>query len=110
MTNIKQRKGEALKSYLKWFSDKAARVHSAPEGRVLFTATGGVYPKTKLWNNLHKRDCRTFEEFYARVEKYLCVENAEEALGKADSTKNSKDKKDKKRKHEEAKLNNQKRK
>ena len=109
MTNIKQCKGETFKSYLKWFSDEATRVHSVPESRVLFAAMGGVRPKTKLWNDLQKRDCRTFEEFYARTEKYLRVENAEEALGKADSpTINSKDKKEKKRKHEEPKLNDQK--
>ena len=66
-----------------------------------------VHPKTKLWNDLQERDCRTLEEFYARDEKYLRVENAEETLRKADSpTKNSKNKK---RKHEEPKLNDQKR-
>ena len=42
---------------------------------------GGVYLKTKFWNDLQKG---TFKEFYARAEKYLRVENAEEALGKAD--------------------------
>ena len=67
---------------------------------------GGVYPKTKLWNNLQERDSTTLEEFYAKAEKYLCVENANEALGKADSpTKNSKDKK---RKQEEPKPDDQK--
>ena len=54
---------------------------------------------------LHE-DCRTLEESYAKVEKYLRVENVEEALGKADSpTKNSKDKKEKKKKREEFKSN-----
>ena len=106
MTNIKQHEGETLRSYLRHFKDEAARVHSAPEGGVLFAAMGGVHPKIKLWNDLQERDCRTLEEFYARVEKYLRVENVEEALGKADSpTKNSKDKK---RKHEELKSNDQK--
>ena len=69
---------------------------------------GGVRPKTKIWNDLQERDCRTFEEFYARAEKYLRIENAEEALGKTDSPiKNPKDKKEKKRKNEESKPNNQ---
>ena len=45
---------------------------------------GGVRPKTKLWNDLQKKDCKTLEEFYAKTEKYLCVENAEGALGKAE--------------------------
>ena len=109
MTNIKQREGETLKSYLKRFSDEAARVHSAPKGRVLFASMGGGCPKTKLWKDLQERDCRTLEEFYATIEKYLRVGNAEEALGKADSpTKNSKDKKEKKSKHEESKPNDQK--
>ena len=80
-----------------------------PEGGVLFVAMGGVRLKTKLWNDLQKRDCKTLEEFYAMAEKYLCVENAEDGLGKTDSpTKNSKDKKEKKRKHEESKSNDQK--
>ena len=52
LTNIKQREGETLKSYLKRFSDEAARVHNAPEDGVLFAAMGGVHPKTKLWNDL----------------------------------------------------------
>ena len=109
MTNIKKREGETFKSYLKWFNDKAARVHSVPEGGVLFYAMGGVRPKTKLWNDLQERDCRTLEEFYAKAEKYLCVENVEEALGKDDSpTKNSKDKKENKSKPEESKPNDQK--
>ena len=80
-----------------------------PEGRVLFAAMGGVHPKTKLWNNLQERDYRRLKEFYAWDEKYLRVENVEEALRKADSlTKNSKDKKDKKMKHEKPKPNYQK--
>ena len=70
---------------------------------------GGVHPKTKLWHNLQEKDCRTLKEFYARAEKYLRVENVEEALGKVDSpTKISKDKKEKKRKHEVPKPNDQK--
>ena len=110
MTNIKQREGETLKSYLKHFNDEAAKVHSVPEDGVLFAAMGGVCPKTKLWNDLQERDCRTLEEFYARAEKYLRVENTEEALGKTDSPiKNPKDKKEKKRKNEESKPNDQKR-
>ena len=110
MTNIKQREGETLKSYLKRFNDEAARVYSVPESGVLFAAMSEICPKTKLWNDLQERDCRTFEEFYARAEKYMRVENADEALGKADSRiKNCKDKKEKKRKHEEPKQNNQKR-
>ena len=52
LTNIKQCESKTLKSYLKRFSDEAARVHSAPEGGVLFAAMGGVRPKTKLWNDL----------------------------------------------------------
>ena len=109
MTNIKQGEGETLKSYLKRFSDEAARVHSAPEGEILFAAMGGVLLKTKLWNDLQERDCRTLEDFYARAEKYLCVENAKKALGKTDSPiKNRKDKKKKKRKTEESKPNDQK--
>ena len=68
---------------------------------------GGVCPKTKLWNNLKERDYMTLKEFYVRAEKYLRVENVEEAQGKANSpTKNSKDKK---RKHKEPKPNEQKR-
>ena len=110
MTNIKQREGETLKSYLKHFSDEAARVYSVSEGGVLFAAMGRVCSKTKLWNNLQERDCRTLEEFYARAEKYLCLKNTEEALGKTDSpTKNPEDKKEKKRKNEESKPNDQKR-
>ena len=70
---------------------------------------GGVHPKTKLWNDLQEIDYRTLEEFYARAQKYLLVENVDEALGKAYSlTKNSKDKKEKKRKPEESKSNDQK--
>ena len=109
MTNIKLHEGETLKSYLKRFSDEAARVHSAPEGGVLFAAMGGVCPNTKLWNDLQERDCRTLEEFYAIFEKYLCIENTNEALGKTNSPiKNPKDKKEKKRKNEESKPNVQK--
>ena len=52
LTNIKQCEGKTLKSYLKWFSNEATRVHSTPEGGVLFTVIGGVCPKTKLWNDL----------------------------------------------------------
>ena len=71
---------------------------------------GGVPPKTQLWNDLQERDYRTLEEFYARDEKYLFIENVEVALGKADyPTKNSKDKKEKKRKLKESKSNDQKR-
>ena len=92
--------------YLKRFNDEASRVYSEHEGRVVFAVMSGVRPKTKLWNDLQERDYRTLEEFYAKAEKYLRVENAKEALGKADyPTKNSKDKKDKKRKHEEPKPN-----
>ena len=36
--------------------------------------------ETKLRNDLLERDRRTFEEFYTRAEKYLHIENAEEAL------------------------------
>ena len=109
LTNIKQREGETLKSYLRHFSDEAARVHSAPEEGVLFAAMGGVRPKTKLWNDLQERDCRTLEEFYARAEKHLRVENAEEALGKPDSPiNNSKDRKEKKAKNEKSKPQDQK--
>ena len=111
MTNIKQCEGETLKFYLKRFNDEAARVHSAPEGGVLFAAMSGVCLKTKLWNDLQERDCRALEEFYARAEKYLRIENTEEALGKIDSsTKNPKEnKKEMKRKNEESKPNDQKR-
>ena len=70
---------------------------------------GGFHLKTKVWNDMQERDCRILEEFYTMAEKYLHVENAEEALGKADTpTKNSKDKKEKKRKHKKPKLNDQK--
>ena len=71
---------------------------------------GGVRPKTKLWNDLQERDCRTLEEFYARAEKYLRVKNTEEALGKTNSPiKDPKDKKEKKKKNEKSKPNDQKR-
>ena len=55
LTNIKQREGETLKSYLKRFNDEAARVHSVLEGGVLFAAMGGFCPKTKLWNDLQEK-------------------------------------------------------
>ena len=82
LTNIKQREGETLKSYLKQFSDEATRVHSVPKGGILFTAMGGVYPKTKLWNDLQERDCRTFEEFSANAEKYLHLRMLKRPWGK----------------------------
>ena len=48
----------------------------------MFAAIGGVCPKTKLWNDMQERDCRTFEEFCTRAESTCVLRMLRRPFGK----------------------------
>ena len=81
--NVKQKKGETLKSYINHFNDVSNFLIWSPDVGVLSHLTNGVLPETPLQDDLQQKECHSIEEFYRKVRKYLKLEDSKEALRKA---------------------------
>ena len=81
--NVKQKKGESLKSFLNRFTMELSKVRWAPNAGVLAHLTNGVLPKTPLWDELQQKECKSISEFYKKANKLLKLENSKEDLHKA---------------------------
>ncbi|PON82532.1 hypothetical protein TorRG33x02_216860 [Trema orientale] len=71
---------ESLKSYLKRFDEKAAKVTKVSEGGMLMALAVGVRLNTTLSRNLHKVYYMNIGDFYQRVKKYMGVDNAYDTM------------------------------
>ena len=78
--NVKQKKGESLKSYLNHFTMELSRVRSALDAGVLSHLINGVLPETPFWDKLPQKECKSVSEFYKKATKFLKLENSKEAF------------------------------
>ena len=88
--NVKQKKGEALKSYINCFNEMSNFVTWLSNAGVLAHLTNGVLPETLFWDELPQKNCRSVGEFYRKASKFLKLEDSKEALRKAEGAKTSK--------------------
>ena len=99
--NVKQKKDESLKSYLNHFMEESSYVISTPDASVLAYLTNGVVPETPFWDELQQKECKSVNEFYRKVNKFLKLENSKEAPHKTQGTSIDGNKGKEKRKEEE---------
>ena len=82
--NVKQKKGETLKSYINRFNEMSNFMMWSPDAGVLAHLTNGVLPKTLFQDELQQKECRSVREFYRKASKFLKLKDSKEALHKAD--------------------------
>ena len=75
LENVKQKKGETLKSYINHFNEMRNFVTWSPDTKVLAHLINGVLPETLLWGELQQKKCRSVNEFYKKAKKSGSVEN-----------------------------------
>lgn len=68
LTNIKQRDGESLLSYLTWFNVAAAAVKRPDDRLVHMAVVAGVNKRTKFSRDLTKKKSRDLNDFFVRAE------------------------------------------
>ena len=88
--NVKQKKGESLKSYLNHFTKKSTYVRWIPDVGILAHLTNGLLTETPFWDELQQKECRSVSEFYRKVNKFLKLEHSKDALHKTQGTSTSK--------------------
>ena len=82
--NVKQKKGESLKSYLNRFTEKSTYIAWSPDAGVLSHLTNGELPETLFWDELQQKECMSVNEFYIKANKFLKLKNSKEAQHKAE--------------------------
>ena len=88
--NVKQKKGETLKSYINHFNDMSNFVTWWSDARILAHLTNGVLPEAPFWDELQQKECRSVDEFYRKVCKNLKLEDSKEAMRKIEGMTTSK--------------------
>ena len=84
LRNIKQKKGESLKSYINHCTEKSSCVTWSPNEGVLAHLRNGVLPETPFWDELQQQERRSVSGFKREANKFLKLENSKEALHKAE--------------------------
>ena len=82
--NVKQKKGETLKSYINHFNETSSFVMWSPDDGILAHLTNGVLPKTLFWDEIPQKKYRSVSEFYRKASKFLKLEDSKKALHKAE--------------------------
>ena len=59
---------------------EAAKVGSLNRRELKMAITAGVCPRSKLWDNMLKREVTDLDDFYERAEKYIRVEDGHESI------------------------------
>ena len=67
--NVKQKKGETLKSYINHFNDMSDFVTWSPDAGILAHLTNGVLPKTPFRDELQQKECQSIDKFYRKARK-----------------------------------------
>ena len=83
LENVKQKKGETLKSYINRFNKTSNFMTWSPDVGVLAHLTNRVLLETPFWDELQQKKCQSMDEFYRKARKYLKLEDFKEALCKA---------------------------
>uniref|UniRef100_A0A803PD14 Retrotransposon gag domain-containing protein n=1 Tax=Cannabis sativa TaxID=3483 RepID=A0A803PD14_CANSA len=81
LDNIKQGETESLNSYIQRVNAEAAKVGRLSKDDHKMTIVAAVRPKSKLWNNMLKRELDDLEDFYERANMYILVEDVHANLG-----------------------------
>ena len=55
--NVKQKKGETLKSYIDHLNEMSNFVTWSPDAGILAHLTNGVLPETPFWDELQQKEC-----------------------------------------------------
>ena len=82
LNNVKQKKGENLKSYINRFYEMSNFVTWSSDARILAHLKNGVLPETSFWDELQQKECRSIDKFYRKARKYLKLKDSKEALRK----------------------------
>ena len=82
--NVKQKKGESLKSYINHVNEVLNFLTWSPDTGVLAHLTNGVFPETPFWDELQQKECSSVSEFYKKANKFLKLEDSKEALRKVE--------------------------
>ena len=82
--NVKQKKGETLKSHINRFNEISNFVTWSLDAGVLTHLTNGVLSETPFWDELQQKECKDVGEFYRKASKFLKLEDSKEALCKAE--------------------------
>ena len=67
LRNVKQKKGETLKSYINCFNDMSNFETQSPDARILAHLTNGVLLETLFWDELQQKECQNVDEFYRKA-------------------------------------------
>ena len=82
--NVKQNKGETLKSYINRLNKMLNFVTWPPDAGILAHLTNRVLPEIPFWDELQQKECQIVDEFYRKARKYLKLEDSKEALHKTE--------------------------
>ncbi|XP_060969754.1 uncharacterized protein LOC133036982 [Cannabis sativa] len=81
LVNIKQGETKSLKSYIQCFNTEVTKVGRLSKDDHKMAIAARVRPRSKLQNNMLKRELDDLEDFYERANRYIFVEDGHENLG-----------------------------